>query len=74
MKKSFKTFQRTIGIIFNHMTKEEFWCQSSYGNTTRFKFFYTHNNHLVTALGTIDRANQEIFMYDQRPFYMIRSD
>ena len=56
------------------MTKEVFWCQSSYGNTTRFNFFYTHNNFLVTAPGTIGRVNQEIFRYDQRPLYMIRSD
>ena len=60
-EKSYKTFQRTIRIIDNHMAEDFFACQRSSENTTRFKFLCTHNNYLVTDLGTIVRRIKKFF-------------
>ena len=35
---------------------------------------FTHKKKPVTGLGIFGRSDQKLFQYDQRPFYMIRSD
>ena len=56
------------------MTEVFFWCQKSYGNTTRFNFFYTQFFFSVTGLGIFGRSDQKVFRYDERAHDMIRSD
>ena len=53
------------------MTQEYFLCQNSYGNTTRFKIFYTQIFFSVTVPGPGRYPNQKLLRYDQRSFYMI---
>ena len=40
-QKSLKSCLRTLSNVLHDMTEVFFCCQKSYGNTTRFKFFYT---------------------------------
>ena len=53
------------------MTEEFFWCQKSYGNTTRFNSFYIKKKKTDTGSGTFGRTNQKLLRYDQRPSDMI---
>ena len=52
--------------VFNDMTEELFFCQKSYGNTTRFNFIYRHIFFSVSVSGTFGRSDQIFFRYDQR--------
>ena len=70
-QKSFKICLRTMRNVFNDMTEEFFLCQNSYGNTTRFKIFYTQKIFSVTVPGPGRYPNQKLFRYDQRSSYMI---
>ena len=56
------------------MNEAFFFCQKSYGNTTRFNFFYTDFFLSVRAPGIFGPTDQKIFQYDRRPCYMIWSD
>ena len=56
------------------MTEEFFFCQKSYGNTTRFNFFFHTKKKSVTGLGIFGLSDQKIFQYDERSHDMIRSD
>ena len=56
------------------MNEAFFFCQKSYGNTTRFNFFSTDFFLSVRAPGIFGPTDQKIFQYDRRPCYMIRSD
>ena len=73
-QKLLKSCLKTLYNVLNDMTEEFFWFQKSYGNTTRFNFFYTQFLFSVTGLTTFGRTDEFFFRYDQRPCYMIRSD
>ena len=53
------------------MTEEFFLCQKSYGNTTRFNFFYTQFFFSLRVSGQFGHTNQKKNRYDQRPSKMI---
>ena len=65
---------KELSVLFLIIWKKKYFGVKVLMETPLDSNFSTHNNYLVTAPGTIGRANQEIFRYDQRPFYMIRSD
>ena len=57
--------------VFDDMAEEFFFCQNSYGNTTRFKIFYTQKIFSVTVPGPGRYPNQKLLRYDQRSSNMI---
>ena len=60
--------------MYNDMNEGFFLCQKSYGNTTRFNFFYTKLFFPVRVPGIFGRSDQKIFRYDRRSSDMIWSE